>query len=186
MIKLSQVLTLFALLSLIACSSGDWRSASRDSAGIAPTPADNPQAVIEVYAADAYGWRGWFAVHTWIAVKAENDSEYTVYEVVGWGVDQGRPALRSFQTEIPDRYWYGARPEAVLSLQGEEASELIPQIEAAVAHYPWAGEYRAVPGPNSNTLPAWIGMQVPELGLQLPFSAIGSGYARRDKAELSL
>jgi hypothetical protein len=33
------------------------------------------------------------------------------------------------------------------------------------------------PGPNSNTFVAWIGLQVPQLGLELPFSAIGSGFA---------
>jgi hypothetical protein len=44
--------------------------------------------------------------------------------------------------------------------------------------YPWPTEYKAFPGPNSNTFVAWIGRQVPELGLDLPFSAIGSGYAR--------
>ena len=31
-------------------------------------------------------------------------------------------------------------------------------------------------GPNSNTFTAWIAKQVPELELDLPFSAIGSGY----------
>jgi len=36
-----------------------------------------------------------------------------------------------------------------------------------------------VPDPNSNTFPAWIALQVPELGLKLPFSAIGSGYAEK-------
>lgn len=165
---------------ITACSNGDWRSASREPAGIAPIPAETPEAVIEVYAADAFGWRGWFAVHTWIAVKPENADTYTIYEVVGWGVDQGRSALRSMETATPDRYWYGARPEVVLSLKGDQAAELIPQIEEAITHYPWADRYRAVPGPNSNTLPAWIGQQVPELGLQLPFNAIGRGYARRD------
>ncbi|RUO31105.1 DUF3750 domain-containing protein [Aliidiomarina soli] len=183
MLKVRITLILCSVIVLSACSSGDWRSASRDSAGLAPPPAETPQAVIEVYAADAYGWRGWFAVHTWIAIKPEQASEYTVYEVVGWGVDEGRSALRTYQTEIPDRYWYGARPDVLLTMQGDEARELIPQIEEAVERYPWTGEYRAVPGPNSNTLPAWIAIQVPELGLQLPFSAIGSGYARRDRGD---
>ncbi|WP_241973671.1 DUF3750 domain-containing protein [Aliidiomarina shirensis] len=180
MMKSVLIFVSVCLFSLTACSNGDWRDASREPAGLAPSPLETPEAVIEVYAADAFGWRGWFAVHTWIAVKHEDAAEYAVYEVVGWGVDQGRPALRTFQTATPDRYWYGARPEVVLSLRGDEAKELIPQIEDAVANYPWADQYRAVPGPNSNTLPAWIGLQVPELGLKLPFSAIGSGYAKRN------
>jgi len=42
--------------------------------------------------------------------------------------------------------------------------------------YPWKTTYKAFPGPNSNTFTAWIAKQVPELELDLPFSAIGSGY----------
>ena len=171
---------LVALL-LTACSSGDWRTASRESAGIAPAPAMQQQAVIEAYAADAFGWRGWFAVHTWLAVKPANAEQYTVYEVVGWGVDNGRSALRIYQTATPDRFWYGAKPEKLLSITGTQAAQLIPRIEEASARYPWVNEYEVIPGPNSNTFPAWLALQIPELGLELPFSAIGSGYADNDQ-----
>ncbi|EKO3484298.1 DUF3750 domain-containing protein, partial [Vibrio fluvialis] len=88
------VLATGALLS--ACTQSDWRTASREPAGIAPDPQNNRQAVIEFYAADAFSWRGWFAVHTWMAVKPQNAEEYTVYEVVGWRVDRGQPALYQY------------------------------------------------------------------------------------------
>ena len=88
--------------------------------------------------------------------------------------------MRTYTTKTPDRYWYGSRPEKVLSIQGEKASVLIPKVNEAVANYPWANEYQVFPGPNSNTFPAWVGLQVPELGLDLPFSAIGSGYANNE------
>lgn|SRR5690554_1947257 len=182
---MKKIMTSFLLaLTVIvtaSCSNGDWRTASRESAGIAPLPHETPEAVIEVYAADAFGWRGWFAVHSWIAFKEADADEYSVYEVVGWGVDNGRSAVRRQQTTTPDRYWYGARPDLILSLRGDEAERLIPQIQDAIARYPWADQYKAVPGPNSNTFPAWIAIQVPELGLRLPFNAIGKGYARRDR-----
>jgi len=162
---------------LVACSNSNWRTASREPAGIAFDPFTFKNAVIEVYAADAFSWRGWFAVHSWIAIKDEDAAEYTVFEVVGWRINSGLPALLQYQTSTPDRFWYGAKPQKILSIQGEKAAELIPKITAAVARYPWANEYTVFPGPNSNTFPAWIGLQVPELGLVLPFSAIGSGYA---------
>ena len=171
------LLTFLLIITFTACSSQDWRSASREPAGIAFAPSEFSDAVIEVYAADAYSWRGWFAVHTWIALKGEGEPEYTVYEVVGWRVRSGAPALRSFTTETPDRYWYGAKPEKVLSVTGKKASELLPEVIAAIARYPYADEYTLFPGPNSNTFPAWIGLQVPELELDMPFNAIGSGYA---------
>jgi len=49
-------------------------------------------------------------------------------------------------------------------------------VDRAARAYPWADTYKAFPGPNSNTFTAWVARQVPELGLSLPFSAIGSGY----------
>ncbi|WP_395345638.1 DUF3750 domain-containing protein [Ningiella sp. W23] len=170
-------MAIVACFLLSACASDDWRSASREPAGIAPSPLENKQAVIEFYAADAFSWRGWFAVHTWVALKSENAEEYEVYEVVGWRVESGLPALRQYSTSTPDRYWYGAKPQKVLSIQGQKASKLIPELEAAIARYPYANEYTLFPGPNSNTFPAWLGKQVPELELNLPFNAIGSGYA---------
>ena len=171
------IVVLLFLGLLASCSNSDWREASREPAGMAVDPTTEKRAVIEVYAADAFSWRGWFAVHTWIAVKPQDATEYTVYEVVGWRVKSGLPALREYQTATPDRYWYGARPEKLLSIEGDKANQLIPQITAAVARYPWANEYTLFPGPNSNTFPQWVGLQVPELGLELPFRALGSGYA---------
>ena len=166
-------ITLTALLA--GCGSNDWRSASRASSGIAPLPSEHSDAVIQVYAADLFGVRGYFAVHTWIATKAQNADQYTVYDVVGWRTNRGLPALQ-IGADIPDRYWYGAKPNPVLDLRGEDASTLIPKIDEAAQRYPYANEYTLFPGPNSNTFPAWIGQQVPELGLTLPFKAFGSGF----------
>jgi len=162
---------------LSACSNSNWRTASREPAGIATLPSEDSRAIIEFYAADAFSWRGWFAVHPWLAIKEENGLEYSVYEVIGWQVKQGKPAIRQYQTATPDRYWYGSKPELLLSIRGEKAAKLIPKIKAAIALYPWIDQYSIFPGPNSNTFVAWIGLQVPELGLELPLSAIGSGYA---------
>jgi len=172
---------LIVALLVSACSNDDWRTASREPAGIAPKPEQVSDAVIEFYAADAFSWRGWFAVHTWVAIKAKDAAEYTVYEVTGWRVKRGLPALQEYKTRTPDRYWFGAKPEKVLSITGEKAEALIPEIQAAVARYPWANEYTIFPGPNSNTFPTWLGLQIPELELDMPFSAIGSGYADNDE-----
>lgn len=165
------------MMLMQSCSNTDWRTASRKSAGIAPKPNEFNDAVIEFYAADAFSWRGWFAVHTWIAVKEKGAPEYTVYEVVGWRVKSGLPALRKYNTIQPDRYWYGAKPEKVLSITGIKAETLIPKMQEAIARYPYADRYTLFPGPNSNTFPAWVGLQVPELELDMPFDAIGSGFA---------
>ncbi|WP_369603975.1 DUF3750 domain-containing protein [Klebsiella variicola] len=50
-------------------------------------------------------------------------------------------------------------------------------MESTAQNYPWKHEYRVFPGPNSNTFPAWVAQKVPDLQLELPFRAIGSGWA---------
>ncbi|CAH2030248.1 DUF3750 domain-containing protein [Trichlorobacter ammonificans] len=169
------LLCLAISVTLTACSAQDWRTARRDSAGIAPSPATVREAVLQVYGADAWGWRGWFAIHTWIAAKPADAAAYTVYEVVGWRLRRGLPVVR-IEQDLPDRYWYGERPRLIKELRGTEAERLIAGVDRAARSYPWPDRYQAFPGPNSNTFIAWIGRQVPELALELPFSAIGSGY----------
>jgi hypothetical protein len=169
-------------IPLLGCSTDGWQSASREPAGIAPEPDSTPEAVVQVYAADAWSWRGWFAVHSWIATKAENADTYTVYEVVGFRLKRGLPALRIEQREHPDRYWYGAEPELVYDARGDKASALIPQIADVVERYPWKNEYSVFPGPNSNTFPQWVIDHVDGFDAKLPFRAIGSGYADNDES----
>jgi hypothetical protein len=152
-----------------------WYEARRDSTGLAPDAATTPEAVIQVYAARAVAWRGIFAVHTWIAVKPAGAPRYTRYEVVGFGVDQGAPAVRVDRMG-PDNYWFGARPDIVLDRRGPEAEDLIGKIRAAIEAYPYPHEYRAWPGPNSNTFTAYVARAVPELGLDLPSNAVGKDY----------
>ena len=64
----------------------DWQTATRQTAGLAPPAATTQEAVVQIYAARAFAWRGVFAVHTWISLKPEGATEYTTYEVMGWHV----------------------------------------------------------------------------------------------------
>ncbi|KGT96797.1 DUF3750 domain-containing protein, partial [Dickeya fangzhongdai] len=64
-----------------------WAS-RRDSAGVAPDPAAlRDTAIVQVYTAPTYGWRGLVAVHPWIIVKQAGETRYQRYEVIGWGGD---------------------------------------------------------------------------------------------------
>ena len=75
----------------------DWRTAPRHSIGIAPDPATTPEAVVQVYAARAFGWRGAFGVHTWIAVKPTGAPAFEVHEAIGWYALRGQPVVRRSQ-----------------------------------------------------------------------------------------
>lgn len=152
---------------------GSWRNAARHSAGIAPDPARFAEtAIVQVYAAATYGWRGYFAVHPWIIYKRAGETAYTRYDVVGWG--RGTVVRRNYA--LPDGLWFGATPQVLVDHRGEAVDAMIDAIEAAVASYPHADEYRSYPGPNSNTFLAHIGREVPALRLDLPANAIGKDY----------
>jgi hypothetical protein len=156
-------------------AAADWRVASRAPVGLAPDPATTPEAVVQVYAARALRWRGYFGVHPWIAVKPAGATAYTVYEVNGWRLRRtGSAIVRS--DRAPDGRWFGNAPELLAEVRGEGVDALIPRIEAAVGQYPWKGEYRVWPGPNSNTFIAHVLRAVPELRVDLPPTAIGKDY----------
>lgn len=154
---------------------GNWYSASRESAAIVPPAASTPEAVVQVYGARTFNWRGAFAVHTWIAVKPRNAASYTTYEVIGWRFWRNGSELTRREGP-PDRRWFGAEPRILAELRGPEAAEAIPRIAAAVAAYPYATQYRTWPGPNSNTFTATVARAVPALSLDLPPTAIGKDY----------
>lgn len=152
-----------------------WSTARRDPTNQAPDPATTPEAVVQVYAARTYGWRGALGVHTWIAVKPSGAATYKRYEVIGWGVNRGVPAIRVDRMG-PDNYWFGSRPEVLVERRGEGVDALIAKIEAAVADYPYPNSYRTWPGPNSNTFVAHVARAVPELRLDLPATAVGKDF----------
>ena len=166
---------LLVLVSGTIDLSARWSSASREPAGLAPDPAESPDAVVQVYGARAFSWRGAFAVHTWIAVKAENADSFTTYEVLGWRARRGISVVATSNGR-PDRAWYGQPPELYADIRGPEASALIPQIQAAVRSYPYGDTYGIWPGPNSNTFTAHVARLVPGLRLDLPPTAVGKDY----------
>ena len=166
----------FVLASGAVPMGGSWATADRSSAGLAPDPATTPEAVVQVYAARAFSWRGAFGVHPWFAVKPAGAERYTVYEVVGWRVYYGGQSAVFVSHRAPDGRWFGSAPEILAELRGPAAEAAIPKIDDAARSYPHAHEYRLWPGPNSNTFAAWVGRAVPELRLGLPATALGKDY----------
>ena len=152
-----------------------WWNASREPVGLAPDPAVTSEAIIQIYGARAYGWRGKLGIHTWIAVKPSQANSYTIYEVIGWLQRRKLPVLVIYEN-VPDRRWYGNVPEILLEKRGDGVDVLIEKIDQAARSYPYAKDYTIWPGPNSNTFTAWVSRAVPELQLDLPPTAIGKDY----------
>lgn len=156
-----------------------WSQASWDSAGIIEAdPAGLDEAVVQVYAARAWGWKGIFAVHSWIVLKHAGSARYDRYEVVGWGVNRGAPAVRKNRHDA-DGYWAGNAPDLLLDRRGPEVEATVRDVERAIESYPYPQSYVTWPGPNSNTFVAHLGRQVPALGLELPPTAVGKDFLHR-------
>lgn len=154
-----------------AVSAENWASADWSSTGKLPRAQADAPALVRVYAARTGRWRGIFAVHTWIVLK-DKGGRYERYDKVGWG----RPIRQD--AFAPDGRWFGHDPEIVFATDGEAAERLVPKMRAAIASYEYrnAGDYRAWPGPNSNSFVAWVFTQVPEIGVAMPALALGKDY----------
>lgn len=148
-----------------------WYEAGREPAGLAPDPAEHFPALVQVYAARAFSWRGIFGVHTWIAVKDRGADHYRMLQVTRW-----RGGVSLSTTSVPDRAWFGNEPVVVTELRADKAEAAITAIEEAAQHYPESNKYRIWPGPNSNTFVAWMLRRVPDLDAELPPTAIGKDY----------
>lgn len=169
------LLSIIALAAISPAHAQYWWNASREPVGLAPDPAATPEAIVQVYGARAFSWRGYLGIHTWIAVKPTRAKSYTIYEVIGWLQRRKMPVVVIYEN-APDRRWYGNVPEILLEKRGDGVDALIEKIDQAARSYPYAENYTMWPGPNSNTFTAWVSRAVPELQLDLPPTAIGKDY----------
>lgn len=161
-----------AALWSVTARENDWRHADWSSAGLLDSAVPGSDAVVLVFSARAGRWRGIFANHSWIVIKPRGTTEYTRFDVMGWG----KPLRVNMRP--PDGRWFGSEPVVIARIEGAEAERAIPLIETAVTAYPYAtpGVYRAWPGPNSNTFVASVLGAVPNIDGVLPPTAIGKDY----------
>lgn len=150
-----------------------WSSADWSASGVLPAATSDREAAIYLMAARTGGLKGALSVHSWIVFKRPGASAYERYEKVGWGMPVRRNAYPA------DGRWYSNMPEIIHAVRGEEAAQLIPRFEAAIASYPFAarGNYRLWPGPNSNSFVAYLLRQVPQFGAVMPPNATGRDFA---------
>jgi len=150
----------------------NWQMADRSSAGLLPAATARPEAAVRIFAARTVRWRGIFAVHSWIVFKEKGAANYTRYDYTAWG---SPIRVNGFAA---DGRWFGEVPETVFAADGAAAEKLIPKIKKAIAAYEYSnyGDYRAWPGPNSNTFVAAIINAVPEMRTTLPPTAVGKDF----------
>lgn len=157
-----------------AVLEGDHRTASWNSSNLAPL--ETQEAVVQVYAARAFEWRGAFSVHSWIAAKPAGTASYLRYEVIGFRLRTTGSAVVVDDGRLPDAQWFGADPELVYEVRGAKAQAIIGQLDATVAGYPYPDRYQAWPGPNSNTFIAWVMSEIEGFDAVLPSNAVGKAW----------
>ena len=183
--KFTLAVILFAILTIASLLVTSWALEPQPfGTAQAPDPLDYQDAIIQVYGADVWGFRGNFAIHTWIATKARGAADYQVYQVIGWRLRRGRSVV-SITEGNPARPWYGSPAILLHEMRGDAAQALIDQVHDAALSYPFDREYKMWPGPNSNSFTAWIGLEVPGLNLELPAKAIGQSWMIAGHAALS-
>ena len=108
---------------------GDWRSASRASVGLAPNPKTTPEPVVQVYAARTVRWRGYFGVHTWVAVKPRNAAAFTVTS----GTTNSNIAI-SLQAISPNPSTVGTATNSTVNFTNEASTFAGVTIETELAN----------------------------------------------------
>ena len=168
------LLPIAARAALFAYQGGStsWRNADWSSTKSLPDARTESEARVLIMSGRTGGWKGVFAVHSWVVLKPQNARTWRRYDVVGWG----NPVRMN--NWPPDGLWFGNKPQVVLDLRGDEASEAIPKIEATIKAYNYAnaGDYRIWPGPNSNTFVAALLRAIPEAQAALPANAVGRDF----------
>lgn len=162
---------LYMLLVVVTgCTTKDWRTACRESAGIAHYQGSCTSGLRSFY----------MGVEGGQFIPGLQPNQQTKHPIRSWGY-----RLAAKQGTASNAHWKGSfwlvlvwnASSITQGIQRGGGGKLIEAVDQAAKNYPWPDTYKAFPGPNSNTFSAWIGKQVPELGLILPFLAIGSGYA---------
>ena len=132
---------------------------------------------MQVYASRAFGWRGAFADHTWLAAKAQDADHFTRYEVIGWYGGGGRSVVSISGQRAPDAEWFGAPPRLITRRarrggRGDHPQAAAGRRDLSLRHA------RTTRGPvrTATRFVAHLGREIAELNVTLPSTAIGKDY----------
>jgi hypothetical protein len=122
---------------------------------------------------DKFPWIARFATHAWIDLRL--DGEWRRVEVMPYGPEVWRRRIPETAV-FADRRW--DHEVIVLSFfdTEQDATRIARDVLRAAARYPRKGDYRAWPGPNSNTFVEWLAHEIPGLHLELAPNAVGKDY----------
>ncbi len=169
------VLAWIAVPVLVSCARYSRRTIVERRATAVVRPGAGPEvhreAVVQIYNARAFAWRGIFATHPWIVVKRADA------DCLQAGRGRGMGLGSKLRTDYAHRRRPLVRIDAVVAgrcCAGRRRKRDRPD-RSAVASYP-SRTTADLAGPNSDTFLAHVAREVPELSLDIPASAIGKDY----------
>jgi hypothetical protein len=118
-----------------------------------------------------------FAHHSWIDLKRGDERSWRRIEVLGSGSGVRRRDIGPASARADVRW--GDRDVRLLAcIDGPDARRIAEAVEARAEELSrrYRDDYRAWPGPNSNTLLADIGREVPGFGFRMHHNAVGKDY----------
>lgn len=155
-------------LWLLVCSLGQLLST-------APKPTEGPGPVVRLMRAPLPSALGWVAQHYWFAVGDEPGALHR-WEV--WqGANQSGVSWGHVHKDLGgwDRPVGGGPAELVAEWRGPVAERFVACIRDAAPRYPDREQYRAWPGPNSNTFVEAM-LRTCQVSWTLDGTAIGKDY----------
>lgn len=117
-------------------------------------------------------WFARFAEHAWVDIKLGAN-----WHRVEWNSHLDAVRVEPIEASVAmldERWERGIAVHAVHT--GDDAARIGADILQVAADYPDVHDYRAWPGPNSNSFVAWLSHRVPGLSLQLPPNAVGKDW----------
>ena len=78
-------LAVHAALYFMQEHAGSFRDADWSSVGMLPPASADHEARLMVFTGRTGRWRGIFSVHSWVVFKPANATNWSRYDVVGWG-----------------------------------------------------------------------------------------------------
>lgn len=122
---------------------------------------------------DSEPWFTHFADHTWFEVQLD---------AAQWRIEVLHPTsgvviepIRA--SDLGDDERWGRRVHVLQRLTAEPAERVARELLQRAPSYPYVEDYRAYPGPNSNTFAVWLAREIDGLAFQPYSTAIGQGYA---------
>jgi hypothetical protein len=129
-------------------------------------------------------WLPWytrFADHAWVDLRAAGR-----WHRLEWNAHLDDIHVHKLDRDAAaaDVRW-GMQVQVLASYSGDDARRMAPVILKLAPTFPHRSEYRAWPGPNSNTFVDWLAREVSGLRVELPPTAVGKDYATWARVGLS-